>query len=433
MRLGGILAMAWENMKQRKLRTSLTTLGVIIGITAIIGLASLGEGFRLEVRERMQQGFELDNLTVIPGSLFAGLSRERFTDYDVQNISKKITGVKVATQVMQIGNVTLQNNRNNKRVQAFVATAVNFTEFAKVFPDRLVFENGTSPEPGRNDTIVIGYKVNYPTENDTMPFAVANDTITLTLGVFIREPYPHLELRDYNFTVAGTLQKTGTPGITNFDYWIFMPLETARNIYDTPESDLIFVKVYNPEESERIADDIEGLFPPFKVTILVPLTFIRQVDGVLNIVQLFLMAVASISLLVAGIGIMNIMTVSVMERTREIGILKAIGAKSRTVLAMFLAEALLIGMMGGLIGLTTGYGLSSGLAYMLSNFMQPQHQRTTGFQTPEPPQRITITPVFSPEWTVVAFVFAIVVCVIFGLYPARKAAELNPVEALRYE
>jgi len=432
MRLGRILAMAWENMKQRKLRTSLTTLGVIIGITAIIGLASLGEGFRLEVRERMQQGFELDNLTVIPGTLFAGLSRDRFRDYDIQNISN-ITGVKVATQVMQIGNVTLQNNRNNKRVQAFVATAVNFTEFAKVFPDRLVFENGKLPEPGRNDTIVIGYKVNYPTENETTPFAVANDNVTLTLTLYVKDLIPHPEPRNYNFTVAGTLQKTGTPGITNFDYWIFMPLETARNIYDTLESDLIFVKVYNPEESERIADDIECLFPPFKVTILVPLTFIKQVDGVLNIVQLFLMAVASISLLVAGIGIMNIMTVSVMERTREIGILKAIGAKSRTVLAMFLAEALLIGMMGGLIGLTTGYGLSFGLAYMLSRFMQPQHQRTTGFQTPEPPQRITITPVFSPEWTIVAFVFAIVVCIIFGLYPARKAAKLNPVEALRYE
>jgi len=424
MKLNKILAMGWENMRQRKLRTSLTTLGVIIGITAIIGLASLGEGFKLEVRERMQQGFELDNLTVIPGTLFAGLSRERFTDYDAQNISK-IAGVKVATQVMQMGNVTLHNNRNNKTVRAFVATAVNFTEFAQVFPDRFIFENGRLPEPGRNDTIVIGYKVNNPTENDTTPFAVANDTITLTLGVF--------KLRDYNFTVAGTLQKTGTPGITNFDYWIFIPLETARKIYNTSESDLIFVKVYNPEESERIADDIEGLFPPFKVTILVPLTFIRQVDGVLTIVQLFLMAVASISLLVAGIGIMNIMTVSVMERTREIGILKAIGAKSRTVLAMFLAEALLIGVMGGSIGLITGYGLSFGLAYVLSSFMQLQHQRNIGFQSPELPQRMAINPAFSPEWTIVAFIFAIIVCIIFGLYPARKAAKLNPVEALRYE
>lgn len=429
MRLSRILTMAWESLTQRKLRTSLTILGVVIGITAIIGLASLGEGFRLDIRKRMQSGFELDNLTIIPGSLFAGLSRERFTDEDIQNISK-ILGVKIVTGIMQIGNVTLYNG--SKTVQAFVATGVNFTEFIQVFPDRFVFENGTIPEEDRNDTIVIGYKVNHPTENETAPFAGANDTITLTLQVLLKTPFPHYEQTDYNFTVAGTLRKTGTPGITNFDYWIFIPLETTREIYDTQESDLIFVRVYNSEDSERIAKDIEALFPPFRITILVPLMLIKQVDNILNIVQLFLMAIASISLLVAGIGIMNIMMVSVMERTREIGILKAVGAKSRTVLGMFLAEAMLIGIIGGLIGVLTGYGLSYALALMLSSFIHPQQQGTT-FQTPEAPQRLNITPVFSPEWTVIALVFAVIICVIFGLYPARKASRLNPVEALRYE
>ncbi len=429
MRLSKIFAMAWENMKQRKLRTSLTTLGVVIGVTAIIGLASLGEGFRLEIRDRMQQGFELDNLTVIPGSLFAGLSRQRFTDGDVQQISNT-SGVKVATGIMQVGNVTLRNG--DKTVQAFVAAAVNFTEFSQIFRDRFVFESGELPEANRNDTVIIGYKVNYPVEDEKTPFAVANDNITLTLGIPRQEPILHYEIKSYNFTVAGTLQKRGTPGITNFDYWVFIPLETAREIYGSKELDLIFVKVYNPEESEKVAEDIEGLFPPFRVTILVPLTFIRQVDNILAIVQLFLTAIASISLLVAGIGIMNIMTVSVMERTREIGIMKAIGTKSRTVLAMFLTEAVLIGIMGGLIGIFTGYGLSYFLAYILSGSMQPRHGQDTVFQTPET-QRMAINPIFSLEWTIIAFIFAIAICIIFGLYPARKAAKLNPVEALRYE
>jgi len=430
MKLNKILIIAWENMTQRRLRTSLTTLGVVIGITAIIGLASLGEGLRLEITERMQSGFELDNLTVIPGSLFAGLSRERFSDYDVENISR-LSGVKAVTQVMQIGNVTLYNNVSNKTVKAFVATAVNFTEFVKIFRDRFVFENDTPPTRYKNDTIIIGHKVNYPTENDTTPFAAANDTITLTIGVFSQAHFPPYYELNYSFTAGGILKKTGTPGITNFDYWIFIPVETAREIYNTQESDLIFVKVYDAGKSETIAKEVEGLFPPYKVTILVPLTFIKQVNNILNIVQIFLMAIASISLLVAGIGIMNIMTVSVMERTREIGILKAIGAKSRTVLAMFLTEAALIGIVGGIIGIFTGYGLSYGLAYVLSGFMQPQHQDTV-FRTPET-QMMAINPVFSPGWTVIAFIFATIVCVIFGLYPARKAAKLNPVEALRYE
>jgi putative ABC transport system permease protein len=426
MRSKKILSMSIENLKQRKLRTTLTTMGVVIGITAIIGLASLGEGFRIEIKDRMQQGFELDNLTVIPGSLFAGLSRQRFTDEDVQNISR-ISGVRIATQVMQIGNVTLYNG--NKTVQAFVATAVNFTEFVRIFQDRFVFEGASSGEY-KNDTIIIGYRVNHPNENETTPFAVANDKINLTIAVPQQSP-PYFGLENHTFTVGGTLQERGTPGITNFDYWIFIPLETARGIYHTEESDLIFVKVSDPEQSEAIAKNIEDLFPPFRITILVPLTFIKQVDSILNIVQLFLTAVASISLIVAGIGIMNIMTVSVMERTREIGVLKAIGAKNRTILAMFLGEAVLIGLIGGAVGILTGYGLSYGLAYILTGLIQPEPQNTL-LQNPNT-RPLTITPVFSLEWTIVAFIFAVIICIIFGMYPARKASKLNPVEALRYE
>jgi len=108
MRLKRIFSIAWESMRQRKLRAFLTTLGVVIGITAIIGLASLGEGFRVSITERMEQGFELDVLTVIPGSLFAGYRYERFNDTHVENISR-IANVSVVTPVMQIGSVTLYN------------------------------------------------------------------------------------------------------------------------------------------------------------------------------------------------------------------------------------------------------------------------------------------------------------------------------------
>jgi putative ABC transport system permease protein len=238
-----------------------------------------------------------------------------------------------------------------------------------------------------------------------------------------------------NFTVSGILDKGGTSGITNFDYWAFIPIETAlemRLFKDKPEPyQIILVKVSDPQYAESVGREIENLFPPYSITVFVPSALMRQVDNILNIVQMFLVAIGSISLLVAGVGIMNIMTVAVMERTREIGILKAIGAKSRTVLGMFLAEAVLVGIIGGFIGAFTGYGLSYGLAQILSNFMQPQRQETV-LQAPET-QRMQINPVFSPEWTIVAFVFAIIVCIIFGLYPARKAAKLNPVEALRYE
>jgi putative ABC transport system permease protein len=432
MRSKQTLAMAWANMKQRRLRTSLTTLSVVIGITAVISLASLGEGFRVTITERMEQGFELNALTVIPGSLFAGLSRERFRDESVRNISR-IEGVDKATGVMQMGNVTLKNG--DREVQAFVATAVNFSEFIGVYPDRFEFETVQgAPGEWKNNTIVIGYKVNHPNETETA-FTQASDSINMTYMKTEKiptPPYVRYVRETSNFTVVGTLQKKGTPGITNFDYWIFIPLDTAREIFNTEESDLIFVKVFDPDMSEQVADEIEALFPPFQVSILVPVTFIRQVDYIIGLIQLFLTSIASISLLVAGIGIMNITTVSVMERTREIGIMKAIGAKNTTILTIFLTESALIGLLGGLIGVPTGYGLSYLLSFVVSRFMGQGQQQGTVLQNPET-QYGAITPIFSPAWAIGAMVFGIVICVLFGLYPARKAAKLDPVKALRYE
>jgi len=419
MRWKRIFSTASENMKQRRLRTSLTTLGVIIGISAIIALASLGEGFRTTVKTRMEQGFELDVLTVIPGTLFAGLRPIRFEETEVKNVSQ-LANVSIATGVMQIGNVTLY--KGDEQVSAVVATAVNYTEFQEVFPNRFRFEEGGVPENTRNNTVILGHKVNYPNEAEPA-FAHLNDTVTITIRTYAK-------LETYNFTVAGITQKTGTPGLTNFDHWVFIPLETARKIYGTNSSDLIFVKVPNPEFSESVAESIEDLFPPYQITVLVPLSFIQQVDFILNMVEIFLTSIASIALLVAGIGIMNIMTVSVMERTREIGILKAIGAKNRTILTMFLAETILIGLAGSIAGVLTGYGLAHVLTYVLYGFFTPQHGGV--FQAPET-ARILMTPVFSLPWAVGAIVFGTAVCVLFGLYPARKAAKLNPVEALRYE
>lgn len=423
MRLSKILSMAWETMSQRKLRTSLTTLSVVVGITAIIGLASLGEGFRLEVKERMQQGFELDVLIVIPGSFTAAL-REPFTPQEVESV-RNVTGVNLVAPLITLPQAKIYNEKNEK-VNAFTVAAVNFSEITQMFRERFIpMEGGEIPSQEENDTIVLGHKACFL--NETTSLASVDENVTIQIEV---SGYPPV---NKTLRVVAILSKSGTSGITNFDYWAFIPTNTAIQLMGRQEAyNIILVEVSDPEQSEQVADAIEEVFDnPYSISILVPIAFMRQVDRILNIVQLFLMAIASISLLVAGIGIMNIMTVSVMERTREIGILKAIGAKSRTVLTIFLTEATLIGVIGGLIGVFTGYGLSHVLAFVLSGFMQPQ-QQDTAFQAPDT-QRMTIKPVFSPEWTVVAFVFAVIVCIIFGLYPARKAAKLDPVEALRYE
>ncbi len=421
MRLNSILAMAWESMTQRKLRTSLTTLGVVIGITAIIGLASLGEGFRMGVKERMEQGFELDVLVILP--IGTAGSRGYFTQQEVESI-RNITGVKLVAPMITFTNAKLTNN-DNETLNSFTVAAVNFSEMTQMIPERLTPLIGEIPTPEDNDTVVLGYKTTFL--NETKQLTYVDDNVSLAMQISI-PPYPINITRQLR--VAAILQRSGASMITNFDYWAFIPMNTTDP--SQKEYNIVLIKVLDPENSEQIAKEIESIFEnPYSISIIVPLSFMRQVDNILNFVQLFLMAIASISLLVAGIGIMNIMTVSVMERTREIGILKAIGAKNRTVLSMFLAEAMLIGLIGGFVGIFAGYGLSFGLTFMLSGFIQPQQQGAT-IRTPET-QRMNINPVFSPQWTIAAFVFAIVVCIVFGLYPARKAAKLNPVEALRYE
>lgn len=428
MRAGQILGMAWLSLKQRKLRTSLTTLGVVIGITAIIALASLGEGFRIAVKQRMEQGFELNVLTVIPGNFVFGL-RQPFTNLEIAKVSN-ISNVITAAPVFQIGNVTLYNNENGRTTSALVATGVNYTQFWQLFPDRLVFEEGGLPNQSQNNTMIIGYKPNHPNETQ-IPFARPNDNVTMTVNV-PKQPMGY-EQKHVNFTVAGTLKKRGTSGLGNYDYWVFIPMETARKIYGVEEgAQLIFVQVEDPEYSEQVADEIEELFPPFQISVLVPITFIRQVDQILSLIQVFLTTIASISLLVAGIGIMNIMTVSVMERTHEIGIMKAIGARNTTILVIFLSEAVLIGLIGGLVGVPTAYSLSYLVSFVLARYMQQQTGGSSFFNGSKDGQT-GFSPVFSLEWTIVAIIFAIVICILFGLYPARKAAKLDPVKALRYE
>jgi putative ABC transport system permease protein len=424
MKTSKMFGMAWENLKKRKLRTSLTTLGVIIGITTIIGLASLGDGLRYGVNQRFQQGFELDNLIVIPGSFVSGISGFGFNSTSVSKISP-IQNVTLVTPMITLPTATVNKTTvDHEGLGAFTVGAINFTQMQEMLPQRFRLLSGEHfPNVTETNGIVLGYKA--ATVNDTAIVSVG-DNVTLHVQV------PHLTPYDKNYTITGILAEGGTSGLTNFDYWAFIPLKTAEDEIGVGENyQIILVKVNDAKNAQNVADAIQSKFRRYSISVFVPSSLVHQVDNILNLINIFILAVASISLIVAGVGIMNIMTVSVMERTREIGILKAIGAKSRTILSMFLTETMLIGIIGGVIGIITGYGLSYALAFGISGAVQST-QQASSFQTLGG-QSLSITPVFSPEWTIVALVFALGVCLIFGLYPARKAAKLDPVQALRYE
>ena len=423
MRLKRIFSMAMESLRQRRLRTVLTTLGVVIGIAAIIALTSLGEGFRVVMITEMERGFELDILMVTPGiqMIHGGMpggESSFLVKEDVEEISQ-IDEVIVATPIMQKV-ATLYSDDKNTTTSVM---AVNFTDFVRIYPDRFVFDEGGLLYPIGNDTLVLGYRVARSENGEVF----AHDGDNLVVEVTLADPMTGMRVSEnYTFTVAGVLEESGAAlMITSFDDAIFIPLSTAMKVYKTGYLDMAYVKVVDPDYSESVAEKIRD---EFELTAFTPSSMIDVVGSVFDMLEVFLAGIAGIALLVAGIGIMNIMTVSVMERTREIGILKALGAKSRTILTMFLTEAASIGIIGGIIGILLGYGLAHALNYGLSTF----RLGIEGFgQRPEIP--FNISPVLSPSWAVGAIVFAIGISVIFGWYPARKAAKLDPVEALRYE
>ncbi|MBY8996778.1 MAG: FtsX-like permease family protein, partial [Candidatus Thorarchaeota archaeon] len=179
---------------------------------------------------------------------------------------------------------------------------------------------------------------------------------------------------------------------------------------------------------QEIEDAFEGL-----VTVTQPTALLGMMEEILGILNVFLAGIAGISLIVAGIGIMNIMIVSLIERTREIGILKGMGMHSRTVLGIFLSEAMMIGLLGGVFGIIAGILIGNLIAGGMANLgdlggMGGMGEAFGGFSgIPE------ITPVVTPDLLFFALVFGVLVAVIFGLYPARRASKLRPVDALRFE
>jgi len=406
--------MAWENMKQRRLRTSLTTLGIVIGIAAIISISSLGEGFRSSITTQVTQ-FELDVIMVMPSGL-TGSSQTRLAQKNATSIQNNITDVRVATYVKLVPFPQVLKD-GSKNATTFAALGVNFTEFREIYSERFNFEQGDFPHSLENNPIILGHGVAHQ-KGETI--AGIGDNVTLVISSNPLVPLP------INFTVAGILEESGAGSLISLDTCVLVPADLTTSLLGV---DMIFVKVTNQDRAENVAENIRSMFND-QVATLVPIIMLRNVNNILNFVQVFLTSISSIALVVAGIGIMNIMTVSVMERTREIGILKAVGAKSRNILTMFLAEAALIGLIGGLFGVPAGYGLAHVLSHTLTTFRPPEGANP---QIPIEQMSFTITPVLSLTWVIGAIVFGIVVSILFGWYPARKAAKMDPVQALRHE
>jgi putative ABC transport system permease protein len=435
MKVKDIFAYAFGAIRLRKLRAGLTTLGVVIGIAAIVALLSISQGLQSTINEQLQTGFATDTLIVSTGGGFgmgAGALTAAESDFKLlvnyTQVIDEIEGVDMSAAVMQ----KLGYINSNERELMLTVVGVDFATYSKIYSSTFVAESGEIPQYPENETVVIGRRVSEPFDNGTLYFDV-NETVrikwTNTTSIPI-PPYFISRNETYTGNVTAVLKEIGGFGIGPSDSVVYIPISQAQSFFGTDKCYVIIVKLEDDDEAtiESVSETIKEVFGD-QVSVISSTAVLDIISSIFSTVELFLAGIAAISLLVAGIGIMNIMIVSLMERTREIGILKALGMKNRTVLLIFLSEAVIVGVMGAVIGIASGWVLANIVARVFSGgggFMQAGNQAAAT-------SRMAITPLLTPTVFLGAFAFGVIVSVIFALYPAWRASKLKPVEALRYE
>ena len=443
MKMRDVFGYSFSAIKLRKLRAGLTTLGVVIGIAAIVALLSITQGLQNTITMQLEQGLATDTVIVSPGrSLLSGgagqgagigatlgsdTSDFKLFINDTATVNAASTDIEASIALIQ--RVVYVQSEN--RTFAINVVGVDFAKYAEFYSSTFVADSGNISLSPENDTVVIGKRLNDPWKNGTLLFNV-NDDINITWANATARP-PKNET--YTGYVAAVLKEVGGFSFGGpSDTGVYIPISQAQNFFGTEECSMIVVKLENSDKitidnaSKAIEDAFNG-----EVSVISSTAVLDILSSVFSVIQLFLVGIAAISLLVAGIGIMNIMIVSLIERTREIGILKALGMKSRTVLMIFLSESVIIGLIGAVIGIALGWGLANVVAVVLSGGGLFQGIGGNQAATRIGSGLMTITPVLTPTVLVGALAFGIGVSVIFALYPAWRASKLKPVEALRYE
>jgi putative ABC transport system permease protein len=437
MKTRDVFSYSFGAIRLRKLRAGLTTLGVVIGIAAIVALLSITQGLQNTITIQLETGLATDTLIVYPGrgifgagttiggGIGGGDSDFKLFINDTQTINGLSPDIKTLIAVMQ---KTISLNKTGEGLFAISMVGVDFAQYAEVYSSTFVPENGTiNPNP-KNDEVVIGNRLHDPWKNETFLFNV-NDNVTIIWTNATARPQKN---ETYSGHVTAVLKEIGGFGIGGpSDTSVYIPISQAQSFFGTDECSRIIVKLKNSDQAtiDSVSEAIEEAFNN-EVSVISSTAVLEILASVFSIIELFLGGIAAISLLVAGIGIMNIMIVSLMERTREIGILKALGMKSRTVLLVFLGESVIIGLLGAVIGTGSGWILANVVAIVFrgggpfSGIGGNQAAVNTG---------MTITPVLTPIVILGALGFGVGISVIFALYPAWRASKLKPVEALRYE
>ncbi len=437
MKIQDVFGYSFNAIKLRKLRAALTTLGVVIGIAAIVALLSITQGLQTTIAGQLEKGLSTDTLVVMPGSGgfpgaasggnsggfsggqgVGGGTASNFMLYlnYTDQINQLSSEIETSFAVVQQSGY-LQNSTEFSR--SVTITGVDFAQFARVYPTTFVAKTGIIPMNASDRDVVVGSRISEPRLNGTK-FVTSNSDVKVIWTNNTKIPFVN---QTYNAQVVGVLDEIGGFNIGGpSDTSIYISLEQAKTFFGTEQASMIIVKLKSSDSAtlDRISKLITDYFGN-EVSIISSTAILSLVSTIFSTIQLFLGGIAAISLLVAGIGIMNIMIVSLIERTREIGILKALGMKNRTVLSIFLCESVIIGLIGAILGIILGWGLANAAVVIFSSGIFGGSAN------------VTITPMLTPEVLLGALGFGIGISVIFALYPAWRASKLKPVDALRYE
>ena len=379
--------MALMALKGNLLRSLLTALGIIIGVGAVIALIAVGQGASKEVSDRISNmGSNL--ITVMPTR---GIE---LTVEDAQELLERVPTV--SKSIPSITRSITAKWGNTSYNTSLEGATLDYLDVRNVSlaSGRFISENDVK---GRSRVAIIG------------------QTVLEELFEGYNALEQKISLNGQSFTVIGVLDEKGSSMGTNSDDKILIPVTTAQRLLGTNEVSAIYLQANNSEVAELAVAHITSVFlqkhnRENTVRVSSQDELLETINETSQTFAIMLGAIAGISLLVGGIGIMNIMLVSVTERTREIGIRKALGAKKRAILAQFIAESVLLSVAGGLLGIAVGIMLAEMIAAFGS-----------------------MATVLSPFSIIISFIFALAIGLFFGVFPAYKAANLDPIVALRHE
>ena len=417
MKLRRILIETFNSLGSNKLRTGLTILGIVIGVAAVIAMLSIGQGAQNSITSSINSiGSNILFVSAGTRARFGGgggnfnfnQNIKQLTMSDAQALMNSVQApaVRSVAPVLQ-GNTTASANGQKTSTTVYGVTPI----YASM----------------RNEAVAEGAFFNDQQVNTHARVAVIGPDLATTLfGRTTGLTGQPLRLNGQTFTIIGVLQSKGGTSLGSSDNQVIVPLTTARDrvMRRTGQSvDMIYVQATNANtvsEANTQISDILRLRHKDKVgsedfTVFSQQDILNTATSITGILTVFLGGIAAISLLVGGIGIMNIMLVSVAERTREIGLRKAVGARNRDILLQFLVESSFLSLMGGLIGILLGWLISLIIKSIAS---------ASG---------TALNPAVSWNAVLLATLFSAAVGLFFGIYPARRAARLEPVEALRYE